>query len=67
MLHKCADKMESLQTQVEELQEKIEKIESDKKKFRDLMVVAKSKIEKLEEENKNLKANASAAIGNECL
>merc|ERR1712141_953743 len=41
LLQESAEKIDSLETQVEELKEKNEKIESDKKKMRDLMVVAK--------------------------
>ena len=56
LLQESAEKIDSLEKQVEELKEKNEKIESDKKKMRDLMVVAKTKIGNLEEENKNLKS-----------
>ena len=65
LLQESAEKIESLETQVEELKEKNEKIESDKKKIRDLMVVAKTKIGNLEEENKNLKAGKTSASCNE--
>ena len=44
LLQESAEKIDSLEKQVEELKEKNEKIESDKKKMRDLMVVAKTKI-----------------------
>ena len=67
MFQRCAEKIESLQIQVEDLKEKNEKGESNTKKRRNLMAMAKTK-----EEIKNLNAakepqavaGASAAIGN---
>ena len=67
MFQRCAEKIESLQIQVEDLKEKNEKGESNTKKRRNFMAMAKTK-----EEIKNLNAakepqavaGASAAIGN---